>query len=415
MNPCEFIRGRGLPGRGQKEELFTRQMKRKRGVTRQNSLFLLGRSAFRRDTTQANCSSVQKKLAESCHAYSTNYCIPKMILDLRSDTVTRPTPEMLYAMMTAPLGDDVFGDDPTVKALEALAASRFGMEAGLFCASGTMTNQIALTVHVNAGDEVVCDALSHIYLYEGGGLMANARASVRLLTGDRGRMSAEQIEDAINNPADIHLPVTRLVSLENTVNKGGGCYYRLPQIAAIREVCDRHGLVLHLDGARVFNALVETGEDPTEYGRYFHSISVCLSKGLGCPVGSVLLGDKEFIEKARRVRKRMGGGWRQAGLLAAAGIHALESHVERLREDHRRARTIETLLHQAPEVIGILPVETNIVIFQLAEGMKATEYVEQLKKKGILAAPFGKDKVRFVTHLDFTDQHLAALEKRLSD
>ena len=336
-----------------------------------------------------------------------------MLLDLRSDTVTRPTPEMLYTMMTAPVGDDVFGDDPTVKALEATAAARFGMEAGLFCASGTMTNQIALAVHLQAGEEVICDALSHIYLYEGGGLMANARASVRLLTGDRGRISAEQVEDAVNNPHDIHLPVTRLVSLENTMNKGGGSYYRLPDIAAIRDVCNRHGLALHLDGARVFNALVETGENPAEYGRLFDTISVCLSKGLGCPVGSVLLGSRAFIEKARRVRKRFGGGWRQAGFLAAAGLFALENNVERLREDHRRARAIGGMLRQLPEVVDMLPVDTNIVIFQLAPGRLATDYVAHLKERGILAAPFGKDKVRFVTHHDFGDDHLAELEKRL--
>ncbi len=338
-----------------------------------------------------------------------------MQLDLRSDTVTRPTPEMLYAMMTAPVGDDVFGDDPTVKALEATAAARFGLEAGLFCASGTMTNQIALAVHLQAGDEVICDALSHIYLYEGGGLMANARASVRLLTGDRGRISAEQIDDAVNNPHDIHLPVTRLVSLENTMNKGGGSYYRIPEIAAIRDVCDRHGLALHLDGARVFNALVETGENPAEYGRLFDTISVCLSKGLGCPVGSVLLGSRAFIEKARRVRKRFGGGWRQAGFLAAAGLFALENNVERLREDHRRARAIGGMLRQLPEVVDMLPVDTNIVIFQLAPGRLATDYVAHLKERGILAAPFGKDKVRFVTHLDFGDDHLAELERRLKN
>jgi len=337
-----------------------------------------------------------------------------MPLDLRSDTVTRPTPEMLYAMMTAPVGDDVFGDDPTVKALETETAARFGMEAGLFCASGTMTNQLALTVHLNAGEEVICDALSHIYLYEGGGIMANARASVRLLNGDRGRISAEQVEDAVNNPQDIHLPLTRLVSLENTMNKGGGSFYTIPDIAAIREVCNRQGLALHLDGARVFNALVETGEDPAEYGRLFDTISVCLSKGLGCPVGSVLLGNAEFIQKARRVRKRFGGGWRQAGFLAAAGIFALENNVERLREDHRRARAIGEMLRPLPEIAAVLPVDTNIVIATLSPGLLATDYVAQLQERGIWAVTFGKDKVRFVTHLDFMDEHLSELEKLLS-
>lgn len=336
-----------------------------------------------------------------------------MLLDLRSDTVTRPTPEMLYAMMTAPVGDDVFGDDPTVNRLEATAAARFGLEAGLFCPSGTMTNQIALAVHLRAGEEVICHAESHIYLYEGGGLMANARASVRLLPGDRGRLTAQQVEDAVNNPDDIHLPVTRLVSLENTMNKGGGSYYRLPDIAAIRATCDQHGLALHLDGARVFNALVETGENPAEYGKLFDSISVCLSKGLGCPVGSVLLGNKAFIREARRVRKRLGGGWRQAGFLAGAGLYALDHHVERLGDDHRRARAIGAMLRQVPEVADLLPVDTNIVIFGLQPGLLATDYVARLKERGILAATFGKDKVRFVTHLDFGDDHLSELERRL--
>jgi len=288
------------------------------------------------------------------------------------------------------------------------------MEAGLFCASGTMTNQLALTVHLNAGEEVICDALSHIYLYEGGGIMANARASVRLLNGDRGRISAEQVEDAVNNPQDIHLPLTRLVSLENTMNKGGGSFYKIPDIAAIREACNRQGLALHLDGARVFNALVETGEDPAEYGRLFDTISVCLSKGLGCPVGSVLLGNAEFIQKARRVRKRFGGGWRQAGFLAAAGIFALENNVERLREDHRRARAIGEMLRPLPEIAAVLPVDTNIVIATLSPGLLATDYVAQLQERGIWAVTFGKDKVRFVTHLDFMDEHLSELEKLLS-
>lgn len=334
------------------------------------------------------------------------------LLDLRSDTVTRPTPAMREAMFSAPVGDDVLGDDPSVQDLESFAARLFGMEAALFCPSGTMTNQIALNVHTRPGDEVICDALSHVYLYEGGGLMANSGLSVTLLTGDRGRLSARQVREAIK-PDDIHAPVSRVVSLENTVNKGGGCFYSLDTIDAIRAVTREHGLALHLDGARLFNALVETGESPTEYGRRFDSISICLSKGLGCPVGSLLLGGAAFIHRARRVRKRLGGGWRQAGFLAAAGRYALEHHVERLREDHRRARLIGDLLKTLPEVVGMLPVETNIVIFQLAPELPAGEYVRQLAERGILAAPFGPDKVRFVTHLDFTDDHLDALSTRL--
>lgn len=320
---------------------------------------------------------------------------------------------MLAAMFAAPVGDDVFGDDPSVQALEEQAAALFGMEAALFCASGTMTNQVALHVHLNAGEEVICEALSHIYLYEGGGLMANARASVRLLHGDRGRLTARQVEASINNPDDIHAAVTRVVSLENTMNKGGGSCYDFAEIERIRAVCDRHGLVLHLDGARLFNALVETPRLPADYGRVFDSISVCLSKGLGCPVGSLLLGSQAFIRKARRVRKRLGGGWRQAGYLAAAGLYALEHHRDRLRDDHRRARELAQIMARQPEISGHLPVETNILIVSLHEPLSSAQYVARLRQQGILAAAFGPSQVRFVTHLDFTDMHLTAFEEKI--
>ncbi|TAE30819.1 MAG: aminotransferase class I/II-fold pyridoxal phosphate-dependent enzyme [Cytophagales bacterium] len=336
-----------------------------------------------------------------------------MTIDLRSDTVTQPTPAMREAMFSAPLGDDVFGDDPTVNALETKAASMFGMEAALFCASGTLTNQLAIRTHTRPGDEVICDALSHIYLYEGGGLMANSGVSVALLPGERGRISPAQVRDAINNPADPHRPLTRLVSLENTMNKGGGCYYTLPDISAIRQVCDEHNLPLHLDGARLFNALVETGESTEAHGQLFDSISICLSKGLGCPVGSLLLGKREFIAQARRYRKLMGGGWRQAGFLAAAGIYALDHHVNRLKLDHARARKIGAMLATRPEVEDIYPIDTNIVIFRLPETILAVDYVAQLAGKGIRAVTFGKHLVRFVTHLDFTDEQLEELERQL--
>lgn len=341
-----------------------------------------------------------------------------MIIDLRSDTVTHPTPAMREAMFSAPLGDDVFGDDPTVNALEAKVAQLFGMEAALFCPSGTMTNQLAIRTHTRPGDEVICDQLSHIYLYEGGGTMANSGVSVQLLPGTRGLITPAQVRDAINNPADPHRPLSRLVSLENTMNKGGGCYYTLPEIAAIRQVCEeidrtRPGLLLHLDGARLFNALVETGESPQAYGQLFDSISICLSKGLGCPVGSLLLGKRDFIAQARRYRKLMGGGWRQAGFLAAAGIYALDNHINRLKIDHSRARKIGAMLATRAEVEEIYPIDTNIVIFRLPETILATDYVAQLADKGIRAVTFGKHLVRFVTHLDFTDEHLEELEKRL--
>lgn len=335
------------------------------------------------------------------------------MIDLRSDTVTRPTPAMLAAMMAAPVGDDVFGEDPTVNALEQKAARLFGMEAALFCPSGTMTNQLAIRTHVRPGDEVICDQISHVYLYEGGGIAVNALASVALLAGERGKLTPELIAPAINNRADVHRPISRLVSLENTVNKGGGCYYTLPELAAIRQLCDEHGLALHLDGARLFNALVETGDAPEAYGRLFDSISICLSKGLGCPVGSLLLGSVTFIAQARRFRKLMGGGWRQAGFLAAAGIYALDHHVERLKIDHARARQIGQILAQQPEVAEVLPVDTNIVIIRLVDGITNTDYVAKLNEQGIRAVTFGPQLVRFVTHLDLTDEDVSLFEQAM--
>lgn len=341
-----------------------------------------------------------------------------MLIDLRSDTVTQPTPAMREAMFSAPLGDDVLGDDPTVNALEAKAAQLFGMEAALFCASGTMTNQLAIRTHCRPGDDVICDYLSHVYQYEGGGIMVNALASVSLAHGERGKLTPDLIREHIYPPADPHKPLSRLVVLENTVNKGGGCYYTVPEIAAIRRVCDeydrtRPGLQLHLDGARLFNALVETGDTPEAYGQLFDSISICLSKGLGCPVGSLLLGRADLIRQARRYRKLMGGGWRQAGFLAAAGIYALDHHIDRLKMDHARARKIGAMLERRPEVEKILPIDTNIVIFRLPETILAADYVAHLQTNGIRGIPFGKHLVRFVTHLDFTDDMLGEMENRL--
>ena len=333
-----------------------------------------------------------------------------MTIELRSDTFTKPSPAMLEAMFSAEVGDDVFEEDYTVKTLEEKTAKMFGYEAGLFCTSGTMTNQIAINVHVNQGDEVVCDALSHVYLYEGGGIAANSSASVNLLHGNRGRITAEQISEAIHED-NVHYPISRLVSLENTVNKGGGSYYQLTDIQKIKILCQEKGMALHLDGARIFNALVETQENPLEYGKAFDSISICLSKGLGIPVGSVLLGTSEFIKKARKVRKRWGGGWRQAGYLAAAGIYALENNIERLKDDHARAREIGKMMEGISAVEEIYPVDTNIVIFRINDKILATDYVQKLNEKGIKASPFGKHLVRFVTHLDFTDEHLEAFRK----
>ncbi|MEP0711802.1 GntG family PLP-dependent aldolase [Algoriphagus sp.] len=335
-----------------------------------------------------------------------------MIIDLRSDTVTRPTAGMKDAMFSAPVGDDVFGEDPTVNALEEKAAKLFGMEAAIFCPSGTMTNQIAIRLHTRIQTEVICHKYSHVYLYEGGGIMSNSLASVKLLEGDLGKITATQVKAAIN-PDDVHAPETTLVSLENTMNKGGGSVYTLDEIKPIREVCDEHGLKLHLDGARLFNALAETGESTTDWGAQFDTISICLSKGLGCPVGSLLLGSKADIKRARKVRKSWGGGMRQAGFLAAAGIYALDHHVARLKEDHSRARSLGEMLLKLPFVQEIYPVTTNIVIARL-DGITPEEFMKKLSDLQIKSVKFGPDLVRFVTHLDFDDEQLEEFEKRVS-
>ena len=335
-----------------------------------------------------------------------------LTLDLRSDTLTKPSVGMREAMYAAPLGDDVFGEDPTVNVLEEKIASLFGKEAALFCPSGTMTNQIAIRLHTGPQKEVICHQHSHIYLYEGGGIMANSMASVKLLTGDLGKITASQVAESIN-PDDVHAPETTLVSLENTMNKGGGSIYTLDEVRPIQALCQEKGLKLHLDGARLFNALVETGDAPAEWGKLFDTISICLSKGLGCPIGSVLLGSKADIKRARKVRKVFGGGMRQAGFLAAAGIYALDHQVERLKEDHRRARSLGEFLVKAPHVVEVLPVATNIVIARL-EGISPEAYLQALSSKGIKGVKFGKDLVRFVTHLDFVDDHLEEFGKRIS-
>ena len=331
--------------------------------------------------------------------------IKSMIIDLRSDTVTRPTPAMLEAMFSARIGDDVFGEDPTVNALEVKTAALFGKEAGLFCPSGTMTNQIAAKVHTQPGEEVILHKLSHLYYYEGGGLMSNSGLSVCLLEGDRGMISAGDVLDHIN-PDDLHRPRTAVVEVENTMNKGGGAVYDNHVLAEIGEVCRENGLKYHLDGARIFNAMAVTGQSPAECGAMFDSISVCFSKGLGAPVGSVLLGDTEFIRKARRVRKVFGGGMRQAGFLAAAGIYALDHHVDRLKEDHRRAKDLGDVLSELNWVESVLPVETNILIFRVKPPLTAGEAALKLEASGLKAIAFDRQSIRFVTHLDFTEAML---------
>lgn len=328
-----------------------------------------------------------------------------IVTDLRSDTVTRPTPEMLQAMFAAPVGDDVFGEDPTVNALEEKAAKMFGLQAGLFCPSGTMTNQIAIKAHTEPLSEVICDYTAHIYQYEGGGIAANSGASVYLLHGERGKITPNLVRSGIR-PNNIHYPLSKLVSLENTSNKGGGSFYTLPEITAITEVCRQNNLALHLDGARVFNALVAANESPLPYGECFDSISVCLSKGLGTPVGSVLLGSKPFIQKARRIRKVFGGGMRQAGYLAAAGIYALDNHIQRLAEDHAKARVLAETLQTCSFVQEIQAVDTNIVIFKLTDALTEEQFLRELAAQNILALDFGPQTIRLVTHLDFTEAML---------
>ena len=310
---------------------------------------------------------------------------------------------MMNAMMNAKVGDDVFGEDPSINELEKLATDMFGMEAAIFCPSGTMTNQIAIKCHTQPGDEVICDESAHVYQYEGGGIAFNSGSSVKLLTGDRGRITAEQVKSSIN-PDDNHKAHTSLVCLENTSNRGGGSCYDFSEIKKIQTVCAEHNLKLHLDGARLFNALVEKDETPKQYGEVFDSISICLSKSLGCPVGSLLLGKKDFIKKARRVRKVFGGGMRQAGFLAAAGIYALENHVSRLKEDHKHAKQISDVLPKKSFVKMVLPVETNIIIFELNDSITASTFVEKLRQQDILSYAISPTRVRLVVHLDIKEQ-----------
>lgn len=328
------------------------------------------------------------------------------LIDLRSDTVTRPSKEMLEAMMNSKVGDDVFNEDPTINELETYSANLFGKEAALFCPSGTMTNQIAIKVHTQPGDELLCDVNSHIYNYEGGGISFNSGVQAKLLQGNEGRLSVDLIEASINGDYD-WLTRTSLVSLENTVNRAGGSFYTLPQIKPIQDLCQSKGLKLHLDGARLFNALVETKESTQDVGKHFDSISICLSKGLGAPVGSLLLGEKEFIKRARKVRKVFGGGMRQAGFLASAGLFALKNNVTRLKDDHSKAKQIEAVLKTMPYVESVLPVYTNILIFNIKKDKyTGEEFEKKLSENNIKISAFGKQTIRMVTHLDFTDDML---------
>ncbi|GGG43945.1 threonine aldolase [Croceivirga lutea] len=328
-----------------------------------------------------------------------------MEINLISDTVTKPSSEMLSAMFSAEVGDDVFKKDPTVNALEEKVASLFGMEAALFFPSGSMVNQTAIKLHTNPGEQLICDKYAHVFNYEGGGVSFNSGVSCRLVDGHRGMMTAEQVEAAINPPDFYHSPLTSLVCIENTTNKGGGACWDFEELKKIKAVCSKHNLAYHLDGARLWNALVRKGENPKQYGELFDTISVCLSKGLGCPVGSVLVGTQTHIKEAIRVRKILGGGMRQAGYLAAAGLFALENNIERLAEDHAKAEEIGKTLTKLNFIKKVEPIETNIIIFELDESKITQEkFMNILEKHAISLIGMGQGKLRLVTHLDYTQE-----------
>ncbi|MCH2214949.1 MAG: beta-eliminating lyase-related protein [Flavobacteriales bacterium] len=337
------------------------------------------------------------------------------MFDLRSDTVTKPCDDMLKAMMAAEVGDDVFGEDPTINRLEALGAEMFGHEAGLFCPSGTMTNQIAISVHTKPGDEVICHETSHIYQYEVGGIARNSLCSVKLIDNDSAALRAEDIEENVHADYD-WLARTSLVVAEDTSNRGGGKCYELEDLKKIQSACSKHGLAFHLDGARAMNAIVKKGHDSKEYGSLFDSISICLSKGLGAPVGSLLLGSKPFIKEARRRRKGMGGGMRQAGYLAEAGIFALTNNVERFKEDHDLAEIIAQKLMDCKAVTNVITPETNILLFDVDKLCEI--YLERLSKEGVFGVAFGKKRIRLVTHKDIdrsrTELLLDLIERALN-
>ncbi|WP_304037148.1 threonine aldolase family protein [Mesonia mobilis] len=326
------------------------------------------------------------------------------MIDLKSDTVTKPTPAMLEAIMSADVGDDVYKEDPTVNLLEKRLAELFGKEMALFFPTGSMANQAAIKLHTQPGEQLICDKWAHVYNYEGGGASFNSGVSCKLVDGHRGMITAKQVVENINPPDFYHSPLTSLVCLENTTNKGGGACYDFEEIKQIRKVCDEHNLGLHLDGARLFNALVAKGESPKQYGEVFDTISVCLSKGLGTPMGSVLIGDEKLMKNAMRVRKVLGGGMRQIGFMAAAGLYALENNVERLAEDHQRAQELAKTLSEQAYVKEVEPVETNIIIFYLTEGINEVDFLKRLEDRGVIISGMGQGKLRIVTHLGYTQE-----------
>ena len=337
-----------------------------------------------------------------------------MEINLVSDTVTKPSQEMLQVMFSAKVGDDVYKQDPTVNALEEKVADLFGMESALFFPSGTMANQTAIKLHTNPGEQIICDKWSHIYHYEGGGASFNSGVSCNLVDGNRGMITADLVKNAINDPEFYHAPLTSLVSIENTTNKGGGACYDMQPLKEIKQVCLQHNLKYHLDGARLWNALVAKNQHPSQFGALFDTISVCLSKGLGAPIGSVLISDAKTIHKALRVRKILGGGMRQAGYLAAAGIYALDNNMDRLKEDHRRAKEIAAVLQKLPWIASVEPVETNILIFSIQSYLDEKAITAKLKDKNISISSMGHGKLRIVTHLDYKEvMHSYVLEALL--
>jgi len=338
-----------------------------------------------------------------------------MEINLISDTVTKPTPEMLQAMFNAKVGDDVFKQDPTVNEFERIVADLFGMEAALFFPTGTMANQTAIKLNTNPGDQIICDKWSHIHLYESGGASSNSGVNFNLLDGSRGMITAEQVKEGINDPEFYHTPMSKMVGIENTTNKGGGACYDIEELQKIKQVCVDHNLKYHLDGARLWNAMIAKKQQPKQFGELFDTISVCFSKGLGCPIGSVLLSDAETIHRALRIRKIFGGNMRQSGYLAAAGIYALQNNINRLEEDHKRAKELGQVLEQLPWIEKVAPVETNILIFEVKKTLKEKMVIEKFKDKGILISSMGQGKLRIVTHLDYRqvmhEYVLEALEK----
>ncbi len=326
-----------------------------------------------------------------------------MEINLISDTVTKPSLEMLQYMFNAKVGDDVFKQDPTVNEFEAMVANLFGMEAALFFPTGTMANQTAIKLHTNPGDQIICDKWSHIHLYESGGASSNSGVNFNLLEGHRGLITAEQVKEGINDPEFYHAPLSKLVSIENTTNKGGGACYEIEELIKIKQVCDAHNLKYHLDGARLWNALIAKKQHPKQFGEIFDTISVCFSKGLGAPIGSVLVSDAATIKRAIRIRKIFGGNMRQSGYLAAAGIYALQNNINRLEEDHRKAKELGAVLEKLSWIEKVEPIETNILIFMVKKPLDEKVVIQKFKDKGIAISSMGQGKLRIVTHLDYRE------------